>query len=292
MEAGCPCCGGAPTTGVLCAACREAVPACDGLVPGHVSARAAAKDAAAWIIDAFGAPHALSAGRNVVGRKPEADLVILNASVSREHAELQRTDGGWQLRDLGSRNGTVIDGRRVQGRAPLLDRSQVRFGEVAFVFVGRPIAMPERGARSIETKHAGRGPFRFSVRGPAVDLCLVGSEVEDSEEAGGALLYRGRDAKAGASWSELSLPPLEFHLLRMLCARAVEDEGSPSRARGCVPTKQLAKKLPFQSKYANEENVRQVVRRVRASLDEIGADGLLEAVPGRGYYVAWPVVAG
>lgn len=146
MEAGCPCCGGAPTTGVLCGACRELVPACDGLVPGHVSSRLAARDAAAWVIDAFGTPHALGA-RAVVGRRPETDLVVLNASVSRDHAELQRTDAGWQLRDLGSRNGTILDGRRVQGRAPLLDRSQVRFGEVAFLFVGRPVEMPARGAR-------------------------------------------------------------------------------------------------------------------------------------------------
>ena len=277
-------------TGVLCGACRELVPVCDGLVPGHVSSRLAARDAAAWVIDGFGTPHALSAGRVVIGRRPEADLVVLNASVSRDHAELHRTDAGWQVRDLGSRNGTVLDGRRVQGRATLLDRSQVRFGEVAFLFVGRPVEMPARGAKSVDTHHAGRGPFRFNIRGAAVDLCVVGSEGEDADAAGGALLWRSNGG--GTSWSEVSLAPLEFQMMRLLCARAVEDEGSPSKARGCVPTKQLAKKLPFQSRYANEENVRQVVRRIRATLAEIGADGLLEAQPGRGYYLAWPVVTG
>ena len=61
--------------------------------------------------------------------------------------------------------------------------------------------------------------------------------------------------------------------------------------RGCVATKQLARDLPFQSKYANEENVRQVVRRLRGVLAEIGADGVLAVMPGRGYYLACPVAA-
>jgi hypothetical protein len=266
------------------------VPPCEGLIPGHVTSKHAAGDgAAAWLVDAFGAPHPVSAERTLVGRRPEADLLVLNDSVSRDHAELHRGDDGWQLRDLGSRNGTFVDGRRVQARAALLDRAQVKFGEVAFVFIGRPVAMPARDQRSVDTRHAGRGPYRFTLRGGALDLCLVGSDGDEADGAGGALLYR---SSGDAIWAELSLPPLEFQLLRLLCARAIEDQASPARARGCVPTKQLAKKLPFQSKYANEENVRQVVRRVRTSLGDIGADGLLEAQPGRGYFVAWPVVAG
>ena len=59
--------------------------------------------------------------------------------------------------------------------------------------------------------------------------------------------------------------------------------------RGCVATKQLARGLPFQTRYANEENVRQVVRRLRTALVELGADGLLAVVPGRGYYLKSPV---
>jgi hypothetical protein len=286
MEAGCPWCGAPPVVGVLCAACGDAVPVCPGLVTGHISSRFNARDAAAWLVDAFGAPHALSSTRTLVGRKPDADLAVLNDSVSREHAELQRTDAGWIVRDLGSRNGTLVDGRRVQGRSALLDRSKVTFGEIAFLFIGRPVAMPERRAHSVDTRHAGKGASRFTLRG-TIEVCLVGGDRHDGEASGGALLYR---AHGHGVWSELSLAPLEFHLLRMLCTRAVEVDGSLARTRGCVPTKQLVKKLPFQSKYANEENVRQVVRRLRMSLAEIGADGLLEAQPRRGYYVTWPVV--
>ncbi|MBA3541153.1 MAG: hypothetical protein H0T79_16195, partial [Deltaproteobacteria bacterium] len=115
------------------------------------------------------------------------------------------------------------------------------------------------------------------------ELCLVGGA---DLASGGSLLSR---ATAAASWAERGLAPLEFQLLRALCVRGVEEASSPSAVRGCVATKQLAKDLPFQSRYANEENVRQVVRRVRAALEEVGADGVLAVAPGRGYYLACPV---
>jgi len=58
----------------------------------------------------------------------------------------------------------------------------------------------------------------------------------------------------------------------MLGDRAISDATGPSKVRGCAPTRSLAKDLPFQSRYANEENVRQVVRRLRGVLGEIGVD--------------------
>jgi hypothetical protein len=290
MASGCPRCGDSPAIGVLCKSCASAVPTAESLIPDHVASRLARKDAAAWLIDGFGVPHAVSGSRTLVGRRPQADLVILNGSVSRDHAEIHRVDGGWQVRDLGSRNATHLDGQKVHGRAPLPERAVLRFGDVAFLFVGRPVPLPEPEQKPIETAHAaGQATFRYTMRGPSVDLCLIGSSTQSGEDAGGALLYR---EAGGPSWAEMSLPPLEFQLLRALCVRAIEEAGSPSRSRGCVPTKQLSRDLPFQSKYANEENVRQVVRRIRSTLAKIGAEGLVEALPGRGYYATWPVLDG
>jgi predicted component of type VI protein secretion system len=271
--------------GILCASCAGALPACEGLIREHVTSKGASASAAAWLVDGFGVPHALPATRTLVGRRPQADLVILNGSVSREHAELQRVAEGWQLRDLGSRNHTQLDGRRVEGRATLPERGVIRFGDVSFYFFAQAVALPDPDTHSVATTHAaGMSTYRYTMRGPTIDLCLLGSGGDDS---GGALLFREPSA---STWSEMSMSPLEFQLLRQLCVRAVAEASSPSRSRGCVQTKQLAKSLPFQSRYANEENVRQVVRRVRATLDELGATGLIEALPGRGYYVTWPVV--
>jgi hypothetical protein len=275
--------------GVLCSDCAASIVPADTLIREHISSRLTRGEGAGWLIDGFGAAHPVGATRTLIGRRPQADLVILNGSVSREHAELHRVDGGWQIRDLGSRNRTQLDGRRIEGRAPLPDRSVVRFGDVGFLFIGRPVPLGGMELMSLPTTHAaGTGAFRFTLRGATVDLCLLGGTGSaDDATAGGALLYRD---PAASAWSEMSLPPLEFHLLRALCVRSVEEATSPSRSRGCVATKQLARLLPFQSRYANEENVRQVVRRIRATLEKIGAVGLVEALPGRGYYVTWPVV--
>lgn len=82
----------------------------------------------------------LSDGRRVpvthapfsIGRGPGNDLVIASLAVSREHAELQRTEAGLVLADRGSRNGLVVNGRRVHevalepGMSVLLGDTELR----------------------------------------------------------------------------------------------------------------------------------------------------------------------
>ncbi len=51
--------------------------------------------------------------RSLLGRHPECHVRVDSAKVSGEHAGLYWVDGGWELRDLGSRNGTYVDGRRL-----------------------------------------------------------------------------------------------------------------------------------------------------------------------------------
>ena len=76
----------------------------------------------------------LARGRAVVGREAPADVVIPVAAVSRVHAELVWERGGYTLRDLGSTNGTVIDGRKVT-EARLEPGQELRFGDAIFKFV-------------------------------------------------------------------------------------------------------------------------------------------------------------
>ena len=52
-------------------------------------------------------------GRLVLGRAPGCQLVFADDTVSRRHAELRLDEGRWMLRDLGSANGTWVNGRRV-----------------------------------------------------------------------------------------------------------------------------------------------------------------------------------
>jgi hypothetical protein len=51
--------------------------------------------------------------RCIVGKDPNCDIVVESAGVSRKHCRLERTSGGWQLTDLMSRNGTIVNGERI-----------------------------------------------------------------------------------------------------------------------------------------------------------------------------------
>lgn len=72
--------------------------------------------------------------RAVVGREPPADFVVPVNAVSRVHAELVVERGGVTVRDLGSTNGTLVDGRLVK-EARLETGQEVRFGDAIFKFV-------------------------------------------------------------------------------------------------------------------------------------------------------------
>jgi FHA domain-containing protein/uncharacterized protein DUF1707 len=69
----------------------------------------------------------------VIGRNPDCDLVIGDPTVSRRHAELRREDGRWVLADLGSSNGTRVNGWRVR-RATVGVGDELMLGDQRLVF--------------------------------------------------------------------------------------------------------------------------------------------------------------
>jgi serine phosphatase RsbU (regulator of sigma subunit) len=77
---------------------------------------------------------ALRGDRVVVGRSHRCDLILPDVLLSRRHAELERRGGGWFLRDLGSLNGTRLNGLRVEGLRPLRDGDVVSIADWAIVF--------------------------------------------------------------------------------------------------------------------------------------------------------------
>lgn len=60
------------------------------------------------------------AGEMSLGRNPDNGIVLGDPSVSGAHATLERVRDGWRLIDLGSTNGTTLNGRRVDSRGVLL----------------------------------------------------------------------------------------------------------------------------------------------------------------------------
>jgi EAL domain-containing protein (putative c-di-GMP-specific phosphodiesterase class I) len=66
-----------------------------------------------------------------VGRLPDLDLTLASESVSKEHAELFLRDGALCVRDLGSKNGTLVNNERV-AEAPLREGDILHFAQVEF----------------------------------------------------------------------------------------------------------------------------------------------------------------
>lgn len=69
-----------------------------------------------------------------IGRAEFNDIVIADPSVSTSHAKLQRREDIWMLSDLGSTNGTYVEGERLEGEVALGPGTTVKFGEVAVLF--------------------------------------------------------------------------------------------------------------------------------------------------------------
>jgi len=69
-----------------------------------------------------------------VGRIAEMDIVIDNVSVSRRQAEIQREGEGWIVRDIGSSNGTFVNGERLSGDRKLQAGDEIGIGKYSLFF--------------------------------------------------------------------------------------------------------------------------------------------------------------
>jgi hypothetical protein len=84
-------------------------------------------------IDPVPAEYSLMKDEISIGRGEDNDVVIPHASVSRQHARLMRRDGGFELMDLNSTNGSYVDDRQIHGSSFLSAGSQLRLGDIRFV---------------------------------------------------------------------------------------------------------------------------------------------------------------
>ncbi len=73
----------------------------------------------------------LPGSMKTVGRAPRADFIVEAALVSRLHCRLTLDDGGLGVEDLGSTNGTWVNGQKIV-RAPLVDGDTLKVGRVEF----------------------------------------------------------------------------------------------------------------------------------------------------------------
>jgi DNA-binding winged helix-turn-helix (wHTH) protein len=84
----------------------------------------------------------LREGEHLIGRHPASPLSIESPTVSRHHACIRVAGDEAVLTDLGSRNGTYVQGKRIEAPVALADGDEIRVGSIAFRFqvasLGRP----------------------------------------------------------------------------------------------------------------------------------------------------------
>jgi len=88
-----------------------------------------------WIIDQ---------DRTIIGRGSDCDITLAKRQVSRQHAQIERSGGGYLLRDLGSKNGTCVNGQEVRDKPyPLRDGDEIQIALcVKMGFVGADVTLP------------------------------------------------------------------------------------------------------------------------------------------------------
>lgn len=86
-----------------------------------------------WLI-VLGRRHALKLGENVIGRDPSADVWLAASGVSRRHARIVVTAEGSSLHDLGSKNGTRLEGVLLSSTADLNNGDLITIGPFSIVY--------------------------------------------------------------------------------------------------------------------------------------------------------------
>lgn len=109
-----------------------------GTVEGRVNWQA--------VIDVDGRRHPITRARTVIGRGSDADITISDAGSSRKHVEVLWDGERAMMRDLGSTNGTKVDGEKVR-EASLASDTTITIGRTDLVFRVVPVSTPARPPR-------------------------------------------------------------------------------------------------------------------------------------------------
>lgn len=175
--------------------------------------------------------------RCLLGRSPACDVRADDPRVSGEHASLCWTSAGWEVRDLASKNGTFVDGRRlaVQERAALAAGSRIGLGaaaeapcEVLLVDASPPMA---------SALHLGTGAVREAEGGV---LLLPDDEHPRAslfEGGDGAWMLETASESFAVSDGEVVLIDGERWRLDLPVASATMDVGSQTMTIGAIALK-------------------------------------------------------
>lgn len=86
------------------------------------------------VLDLDGQRYSINAGSVILGRSSDADILVDDTGVSRRHLEIRTRNGIIHAVDLGSTNGSYVNGQRVQGETELTDGSTITMGRTRMIF--------------------------------------------------------------------------------------------------------------------------------------------------------------
>jgi serine phosphatase RsbU (regulator of sigma subunit)/pSer/pThr/pTyr-binding forkhead associated (FHA) protein len=171
------------------------------------------------VVPAQGDPYdqALEEDEVVVGRSSQCQVTIADRFLSRRHARLLRREDGWCIEDLGSRNGTLVNGRVIEGTESLAEGDEIQIsGSLLRVLP----ESPDAGILTSERGLPGHTVFR-----PASDLLVSQGSIAPTERSSVDALQRYSDRLQLLNdlHQALSRPMALDELLKMILLRAFED---------------------------------------------------------------------
>jgi len=116
--------------------------------------------------------YPLQGALTTIGRYPDRDIVVKDTKVSGYHAEIARTDEGWVLRDLASRNGTTVNGEPAREQR-LRSGDRIGVGDTTFCFSDRSFVLAPGARPPSPEGDAGAGEIPPSLE-------IAGAEVEEA----------------------------------------------------------------------------------------------------------------
>ncbi|NHI15918.1 FhaA domain-containing protein [Microbacterium excoecariae] len=122
------------------------VRAADGVATGTIEVESSSPEGqVSWqaALDVDGRRHTISQARTVIGRGSDSDITIADSGTSRRHVEVLWDGERAMVRDLGSTNGSKLDGQRIR-EAGLADGQTITIGRTNIVFRVVATAQPTR----------------------------------------------------------------------------------------------------------------------------------------------------
>jgi DNA-binding NtrC family response regulator/pSer/pThr/pTyr-binding forkhead associated (FHA) protein len=180
----------------------------------------------------------LRSGPFTIGRAPEADLVIDDPSISRLHTRLLVTDGSVVLSDLGSRNGTLLNGAAVGEPRAVAPGDVITLGKVTLVVQGQRargedplLPLPQLRERLAE-ELARSTHYERPLAVIALSLPTVTFAAAHLVKVKALLRAHDRAALDSPSLLLLFLPELDEHEARELADQALATLSEPSAGAG------------------------------------------------------------